>query len=63
MLIIGLPVSVTPNQEMSRIYVKNRQNGGRSSQNTLHDPPSLHGAESCAEGKVIWQTDLEVDLE
>ena len=63
MLIIGLPVSVTLNQEMSRIYVKNRQNGGRSSQKTLRVPISLHGADSCAQGKVIWQTDLEVDLE
>ena len=52
-----------PNQEMSHIYVKNRQNGRRSSQNTLRVPPSLHGADSRAEGKVIWRTDLEVDLE
>ena len=63
MLIIGLPVSATPNQEMSCICVKNRQNGGWSSKKTLHVPPSLHGADSCAERKVIWRTDLEVDLE
>ena len=35
LLIIGLLVSAMTNQEMSRIYVKNRQNGGQSSQNTL----------------------------
>ena len=34
-LITGLLVSAMTNQEMSRIYVKNRQNGGQSSQNTL----------------------------
>ena len=63
MLIIGLPVSAMPNQEMSLIYVKKGQNGGWSSKETLRVPPSLHGADSCAEGKAIWRTDLEVDLE
>ena len=56
-------MSTTRNQEMSLIYVKKGKNSVRSSKKTLCVPPSLHGADSCAEGKVIWQTDLEVDLE
>ena len=63
MLIIGLHVSATPNQEMSLIYVKKGQYGGWSAKKTLRVPPSLHGADSCMEGKVIWRTDLEVALE
>ena len=62
-----LPVWATPNQEMGRNCVKKRENGGWIFQKALRVllPPQwgryLGGGDWSF--KVVWQTEMEVELE
>ena len=56
-----------PNHKMGNSYVKKRPNGGQISQKALHVPFPIQWGWFLQGGdmsfQVVWQTDLEVDLE
>ena len=56
-----------PNHKMGNSYVKKRPNSGQISQKALHVPIPIQWGWFLQGGdmsfQVVWQTDLEVDLE
>ena len=56
---IGLPVRATPNQEITFVYVKKRQNGGRNCHKALRVPFPLQWGRFCGEGKDYFRSSGE----